>query len=32
MESTAEMKEAFDRGRGKVYHAITANNRIVQFR
>ncbi len=32
MERTAEMKEAFDRSTGKVYHAITSNNRIVQFR
>ena len=32
MESTAEMIDAVDRGRKKVYHAIAANNVIVQFR
>ena len=32
MESTAEMMDAVDRGRKKVYHAIAANNVIVQFR
>lgn len=31
MESTAEMMDAVDRGRKKVYHAIAANNVIVQF-
>ena len=29
MESTAEMIDAVDRGRKKVYHAIAANNVIV---
>lgn len=31
-ERTTGMKEAFERGKGKLYHVITANNRIVQFR
>lgn len=31
-ERTAEMKEAFNRGTDRLYHAITANNKIVLFR
>ena len=31
-ERTNEMKEAYNRGRDRLYHVITANNRIVQFR
>lgn len=31
-ETTAGMKEAFNRGTDKLYHVITSNNRIVQFR
>ncbi len=31
-ERTTEMKEAIHRGTGKLYHVVTSNNWIVQFR
>ncbi len=31
-EKTTEMKEAFNRGTDRLFHVITSNDRILQFR